>query len=73
MLDHFQDLEDENIIVVPTHLAVDPIDGYSAHFFVPTGIGSDLSNAVHPTSEGDKELAGAIFSVLKAHLAGAIK
>jgi hypothetical protein len=70
MMDEFGDREGEGILMIPTHLAVDPIDGYSAHIFVPTGVEYDLSNAVHPTPIGDRELAREIFLVLKAKLAG---
>ncbi len=72
MLEHFEGRSKENILMVPTHLAVDPLDGYSAHLFLPSGVDEKLSNAVHPTPEGERQLAGAIYSVVKAHFHGAL-
>lgn len=55
----------DNLQIVPTHLSIDPIDGYSAHSFVPTGVDYVLSHAVHPTPFGDKQVASMIFPVIK--------
>lgn len=64
MLDHFQGRESEGIVMVPSHLAVDGLDGFPS--------GSTPEGAVHPASFGDSQLAEAIYGSLKAHLANRI-
>lgn len=61
MLDHFQGRESEGIIMVPSHLAVDGLDGFYS--------GSTPGGAVHPASLGDRQLAETVYATLKAHLA----
>ena len=70
MVAHFENRAAERIHLVPTHMTVDPLDGYNAHVWVPEGVNYDLSNAVHPSAIGDRQLAGAIYAVVKAELAG---
>ena len=55
-LEHFGDREAEGLYLVPTHLNVDPIDGYSA------------SNGVHPNTVGYKQVGASIYAWLKARL-----
>jgi lysophospholipase L1-like esterase len=55
MIEHFQGRERKRIFLVPTHLNLDTIDGYSAH---PT-------NAVHPNQLGARQLSASIYGWLK--------
>lgn len=70
MIDHFGARQSERVLLVPTHMTVDPLDGYTAHVWVPDGVDYDLSNAVHPAQIGDRQLAATIYAVVKAELAG---
>lgn len=72
MVGRFESGRSDNVFLVPTHMTVDSLDGYNAHVWKPEGVEYDLSNAVHPSHVGDKQLAGAIYGVLKARLAGAL-
>jgi lysophospholipase L1-like esterase len=70
MVSHFEQTGDRKVYLVPTHMAVDPLDGYNAHVWTPEGTEYSLSNALHPSHVGDKQLATAIFGVVKAELGG---
>lgn len=72
MVAHFENRTTEKVFLVPTHMTVDALDGYNAHVWKPEGVDYDLSNAVHPSHTGDKQLAGAIYGVVKARLAGVL-
>lgn len=70
MVERFQGRQAEQILLVPTHMLVDPLDGYHAHMWTPEGVQDSLSNAVHPSHVGDRQLAAGIYAVIKAELAG---
>jgi hypothetical protein len=71
MVEHFEGREAERIYLVPTHMAVDPIESYKPHPYMVAAFDFKIGNAVHPNSTGDAQLASAIFAVLKAELASA--
>jgi len=52
----FAGQEDRRRFVVPTNLAVDPVDGYP------------VDNGVHPNPHGYRQIGGAIYAWLKGHL-----
>jgi hypothetical protein len=70
MVKHFEQTGDRKVYLVPTHMTVDPLDGYSAHVWTPEHVEYNVSNAVHPSPVGDKQLATAIFAVVKGELVG---
>lgn len=70
MVAHFGRRESENLYLLPTHVFLDSIDGYSSHAFVPTGVSYLLSHAVHPTPSGDEQLAAPIHAFLRAKMTG---
>jgi len=69
MVEHFDGRNRERIFLVPTHMTVDPLDGYTAHEWVPDGMSIKLSNAVHPSAVGARQLATTIHAVVRAELA----
>ena len=52
----FAGQEDRRRFLVPTNLAVDPVDGYP------------VDNGVHPNPHGYRQIGGAIYAWLKGHL-----
>ena len=72
MVEHFEGREAERIYLVPTHMAVDPIEGYNPHPYMVAAFDFKIGNAVHPNNIGDAQLASAIYTVLKAELAGPV-
>ena len=72
MVKHFEQTGDRKVYLVPTHMTVDPLDGYSAHVWTPEHVEYNVSNAVHPSPVGDKQLATAIFAVVKGELVGLV-
>jgi hypothetical protein len=72
MIDYFEGRTNEHIFLVPTHMTVDPLDGYNSHVWVPEGVNYELSNAVHPSHVGDRQLATTVYAVIRAELAGLV-
>ncbi len=56
-IEQFGGREPEKIFLVPTHLTLDPVDGYPDN------------NAVHPNAGGYKQIGGSIYAWLKSRLA----
>lgn len=55
-LEHFRGRESERIVIVPTELNLDPVDGYPE------------DNGVHPNTVGYQQTGNAIFAWLKSRL-----
>lgn len=55
-LEHFSGREKEGIVLVPTEIELDPLDGYPE------------DNAVHPSTAGYNQVARSIYAWLKNHL-----
>jgi len=70
MVDHFQAEKLSHVYLVPTHMVLDPIDAYYPHPYMVDAFDFKIGNAVHPAPLGDRQLAGAIYAVVKAELAG---
>jgi hypothetical protein len=70
MVDHFQAEKLDHVYLVPTHMVVDPLDAYYPHPYMVDAYDFKIGNAVHPSPLGDRQLAGAIYAVVKAELAG---
>jgi hypothetical protein len=67
MVEHFEGREAERIYLVPTHMAVDPIESYKPHPYTVAAFDFKIGNAVHPNSTGDVQLASAELASAAIH------
>jgi lysophospholipase L1-like esterase len=65
MLDFFKNREKEGIYLIPTHLTLDPIDGFAVHDFDYGDTNYTITPAIHPNQQGDKQIALTLYGWLQ--------